>query len=153
MNRRPTVRVRCAICSKETAGRLPQGGDGTLYFPRRHQRPDGVDCEGNYMEAEWLTDGDQADALEIEHPHPPSSTTANAGDEPDEALVVAETAVDLATLIDPDTVAKLAQLREDAIPVNTRRAYRAAARYFDGWARVALGVRSLCRVGHRRRRR
>lgn len=44
-------RFRCAVCGKPTAGRLPRGGDGTFYYPRRHQGPDGKPCEGNYREA------------------------------------------------------------------------------------------------------
>ena len=56
MNR---TRFRCAVCGKLTAGRFPHLGDGTFYYPRRHQ-VDGADCPGNIIEAEWVDDDDEA---------------------------------------------------------------------------------------------
>ena len=49
----PGVRFRCTSCGKLTAGRFPRGGDGTFYFPRRHQAG-GQLCLGSYSEAEWV---------------------------------------------------------------------------------------------------
>lgn len=49
----PGIRFRCAECGKLTAGRFPRGGDGTFYYPRRHQ-VDGQECRGSYMEAIWI---------------------------------------------------------------------------------------------------
>ena len=54
-------RVRCAVCDKETAARLPQGGDGSTLFPRRHRpgwasastRPDGT-CQGDGWPAQLI---------------------------------------------------------------------------------------------------
>jgi len=48
------LRFRCAGCGKETAGRLLEGGDGSFYYPRRHQNVPGEVCPGCYQEAEPL---------------------------------------------------------------------------------------------------
>jgi len=48
------LRFRCAECGKETAGRLPKGGSGDYYWPRKHRDSSGKVCEGVYREAEWL---------------------------------------------------------------------------------------------------
>lgn len=48
------LRFRCVVCGKLTGGRRPRGGDGTLYYPRRHKGEDGQRCEGIYEEAEWV---------------------------------------------------------------------------------------------------
>ena len=44
---------KCIICGKLTAGRLPKGGDGTFYYPRKHKY-NGKSCPGNFHEAEWV---------------------------------------------------------------------------------------------------
>jgi integrase/recombinase XerC len=53
------TKFRCAACGKVTSGQLPRDGsypgDGTVYFPRRHDGPDGKPCPGNTQEAEWIT--------------------------------------------------------------------------------------------------
>ena len=54
-HRQASIRVRCAICGKTSAGRRPRGGDGTFLFPRRHKGPDGEPCDGNVREADWIT--------------------------------------------------------------------------------------------------
>ena len=41
----------CQCCGKVTAGRMPKGGDGTYYYPRKHKGDDGETCEGVYDEA------------------------------------------------------------------------------------------------------
>ena len=33
-------RVRCAVCGKIMAARIPRGGDGTLILPRWHNKVD-----------------------------------------------------------------------------------------------------------------
>ena len=52
------TRFRCAVCGKLTAGRLPRDGrhtgDGTFWFPRRHDGADGRPCPGNIKEAELV---------------------------------------------------------------------------------------------------
>jgi len=48
-------KFRCAVCGKEVAGRLPRGGDGTFFYPRKHN-VNGTICTGVYSEAEWMTD-------------------------------------------------------------------------------------------------
>lgn len=55
MNLDPT-RFKCVVCGKLTGGRIPARGrgDGSFRFPRRHRRPDGKDCPGNILEAEWV---------------------------------------------------------------------------------------------------
>jgi hypothetical protein len=50
-----TCKFKCSVCGKLTAGRLPSGGDGSFYFPRRHKGSDGRPCPGNIEEAEWVT--------------------------------------------------------------------------------------------------
>jgi hypothetical protein len=40
----------CQCCGKITVGRMPKGGDGTYYFPRKHKGADGETCEGVYDE-------------------------------------------------------------------------------------------------------
>lgn len=54
MKRDPcTFRVKCAVCGKLTAGRLPRKGrhegDGTLWYPRRHNCPGDI-IEGILVE-------------------------------------------------------------------------------------------------------
>lgn len=48
------LRFRCVVCGKLTDGRLPKGGDGSVYYPRRHNGKDGEPCPGNLQEAEWI---------------------------------------------------------------------------------------------------
>lgn len=52
-----TFKVKCSVCGKITAGRLPREGhytgDTTFWYPRRH-KVDGVDCEGNIEEGEVI---------------------------------------------------------------------------------------------------
>lgn len=54
IRRSDLFRVRCVVCGKVTAARLPREGrykgDGTFWFPRRH-KVEGVDCRGNIEEA------------------------------------------------------------------------------------------------------
>lgn len=49
-----SYKVKCAVCNKITAGRLPRDGnlkgDGSFYFPRRHKDKDGKGCKGNVIE-------------------------------------------------------------------------------------------------------
>lgn len=53
-----TLRFKCEVCGKLTAGRLPREGrlpgDGTFYYPRRHLGADGAVCPGVFREAEWV---------------------------------------------------------------------------------------------------
>lgn len=48
---------KCAVCGKETAGRMPNDkgfqGDTSFRFPRRH-KVNGKNCEGNIQEAIWI---------------------------------------------------------------------------------------------------
>lgn len=55
--------VKCSVCGKQTAGRVPKGGDGTFMLPRRHKLY-GRDCPGNIEEAEWIS-GYKTKAIEI----------------------------------------------------------------------------------------
>ncbi len=52
------TRFKCVRCGKITVGRRPKGGDGTFYYPSRHER-DGKLCEGVWREAEWVLAGPQ----------------------------------------------------------------------------------------------
>lgn len=47
------TKFKCKVCGLVTSGRKPRGGDGTFYFPARHE-VNGKPCEGNYEEAEWV---------------------------------------------------------------------------------------------------
>lgn len=68
------ARVRCSVCDKETAARLPPGGDGSALFPRRHvparagapTRPDGAcrGCDEAALSVEISTLQDWASAIE-----------------------------------------------------------------------------------------
>jgi len=46
-------KFECAVCGKITTGRLPRNGDGTFWYPRRHN-VSGIPCEGNIQEADPL---------------------------------------------------------------------------------------------------
>lgn len=55
------IRFKCVVCGKVTGGRLPvsfsnhrERGDGSFYYPRRHNGPDGKPCPGNIQEATWV---------------------------------------------------------------------------------------------------
>jgi hypothetical protein len=52
-------KVKCRVCGKITAGRLPRAGwikgDGTFWYPRRH-KVNGVDCPGNIQEGILIDD-------------------------------------------------------------------------------------------------
>jgi hypothetical protein len=51
-------RIKCSVCGKITAGRLPREGnykgDGTFWYPRRHN-VDGDFCPGNFEEGIDIT--------------------------------------------------------------------------------------------------
>ena len=60
-------RVICSYCEKEYAGKIPKGGDGTLWLPHKHKtwyahyNDYGIiiekgkkDCPGNYIEADLI---------------------------------------------------------------------------------------------------
>lgn len=71
------TRFKCPVCGKITAGRLPvnqsrhrERGDGTFYFPRRHNGPDGEPCPGNIEEAIWVDLEEEDDPNDF-IPHPP----------------------------------------------------------------------------------
>jgi hypothetical protein len=57
MKRTEWFKVKCTVCGKVTAGRLPRSGhyvgDGTVWYPRRH-KVNGRDCEGNIEEGELV---------------------------------------------------------------------------------------------------
>lgn len=41
-----TTRVRCPDCGRVVVGRVPRGGDGSGWRPRRHATPVGLACDG-----------------------------------------------------------------------------------------------------------
>lgn len=45
------TKVECASCYKICAGRIPTGGDGSLWLPRRHRNNNNQACPGNVLEA------------------------------------------------------------------------------------------------------
>lgn len=49
----PRLKFKCPVCGKLTAGRIPKGGDGSFYYPRRHNFG-ASPCPGNIQEAEWV---------------------------------------------------------------------------------------------------
>ena len=62
------MKVKCSYCEKEYKGKIPKGGDGTLWLPYKHKtwyvkyndygviiEKGKIDCFGNYMEAELLS--------------------------------------------------------------------------------------------------
>lgn len=53
---RPRVMVRCAICGRTVAGRVPCGGDGSERLPVRHKRHGGSGewCEGHHRAGTWI---------------------------------------------------------------------------------------------------
>lgn len=55
---RETLRFRCVVCGKLTAGCLPRingrGGPNSVRFPRKHRDKTGALCEGNDLFAEWV---------------------------------------------------------------------------------------------------
>lgn len=58
------LKVKCVVCGKITAGRLPRAsrhdvGDGTFLFPRRH-KVSGVDCPDNIEEGEVVEPSNNA---------------------------------------------------------------------------------------------
>lgn len=49
-------RVRCAVCGKEVAGRVPPGGDGSTLIPWWHKAWNGQPCNGRFVEAELIAE-------------------------------------------------------------------------------------------------
>ena len=48
---KPMAKVKCVICGKITSGKMAKNGDGTFIYPRKHKH-NGIECEGNYYEAD-----------------------------------------------------------------------------------------------------
>lgn len=44
-------RVWCRYCFKETAAKIPKGGDGSVWHTRWHRDKSGYPCPGNDTEA------------------------------------------------------------------------------------------------------
>ena len=59
------TRVRCPDCRRVVAGRVPKGGDGSAWYPHRHNTTGGLPCNGHtavVTETGMATDPDQPTA-------------------------------------------------------------------------------------------
>jgi len=46
--------VKCNDCGKVVNGRVPKGGDGSLYVPVWHKDNEGKPCEGRFFEGKAI---------------------------------------------------------------------------------------------------
>lgn len=49
------IKVRCSICGRILAGRVPRGGSGDHAFPWKHHDLDGKLCKGRFRDVPIMT--------------------------------------------------------------------------------------------------